>query len=180
MTRTRAIVGIGSVVILAGLLMAWLAPQGGDLSQVRIGFAGYEYLNGARHLVLVVTNGSVYRITAPGPGREVYGTSTNGQTVRLRRKGRELPHWPTGFGMVSPIVGREEARKRPSIPRGVTHRFTISVEEGPFVWQVTVPFQTIPATERLPRVFRAIWPYARTNAPVFFNVVVPPIPPDPQ
>jgi hypothetical protein len=173
-------VGIGSIVILAGLLMAWLAPQGGDLSQVRIGFAGYEYLNGARNLVLVVTNGSAYRITVPGAGREVYGASTNGQTVRLRRKGGELPYWPTGFGMVSSTIGRKEASKRPSIARGVTHRFTIPVEEGPFVWQVTVPLQTIPAPERLPRVLRAIWPSARTNTPVFFKVVVPPIPPEPQ
>jgi hypothetical protein len=165
--------------------MAWLAPQGGDLSDVRIGFAGYENFNGTRNLVLVVTNGSAYRITVPGAGREVFGESTNGQTLRLWRKGGgELPvwqNWPTGFvGRVSSTIGGGKTPKRPSIACGVTHRFTIPVENGPFVWHVTVPFQTIPATERLPRVVRSIWPFARTNRPAFFKVVVPPIPPEPQ
>jgi hypothetical protein len=140
MTRRRAIVGIGSIVILALFLMAWLAPQGGDLSDVRIGFAGYETLNGTRNLVLVVTNGSAYRITVPGAGREVYGESTNGQTVRLRRKGGTLPvwqNWPTGFvGRASLTIGGSQTPNRPSIARGMTHRFTIPVEEGPFVWHV--------------------------------------------
>ena len=131
-----AILGIGAILVLmvAWLLMACLAPQGGDLSQVRIGFAGYENLNGTPSLVLIVTNGSAFRITVPGPGREVFGEATNGQTVRLRRKSSEMFYWQTWSSRSGPQLARIPARQ--TTTRGHRSRRNLSICDTRGGWPV--------------------------------------------
>jgi hypothetical protein len=171
MTRKRIILGASGIAVLAALLFGWLALRGsGDVSEVRIGFAGYGVTNGRRTLVLIVTNGSSYRISQPDGRYLLRGESPNSMTISSRSS--------TACGFGRPFGWWQlQIPKIPSVAPGATYRFVIPVEDGPYTWHVTVPFRTIPLRQRLPYAVGSRWPSSKRDTPISFEVSPSPIPP---
>ena len=176
MKRKRIILAVSGVALLLGLF-ALLAPNsGGDVSKVRVGFAGYGVVDGKHSLILIVTNGSSYRISQPDGRCELRGESSESMTMSSRGMhtiacGFATPKW--GWWQLQPP-------KIPSVSPGSTFRFTIPVDERPYTWHVTVPFTTIPFRDRLPFALRSRWPLSKRDLPISFEVSPPPIPPAPS
>jgi hypothetical protein len=170
MKHKRIIYGASSITLLL-LLMVWLARRGsGDVSRVCIGFAGYEVVDGKRSLILIVTNGSSYRISRPGDNYTVRGESADGMSVSDFR-------FTSSCGALRCGWWQLQLPKIPSVAPGATFRLLVPVADGPYTWHVTVPFRTIPFTDRLPYALRSRWPSSKRETPISFEVTSPPIPP---
>ena len=158
-------------------LFALFGPRSdGDVSKVSIGFAGYGVVDGRHSLILIVTNGSSYRISQPNGRYRLRGESPDSMI---------LCPGPTSCGGAlnpNPKWGWWQLRppKIPSVAPGATFRFTIPVDEGPYTWHVTVPFSTIPFRDRLPFALRSRWPSSKRATPISFEVSPPTIPPAPS
>ena len=161
------------------LLLASFALFGprsdGDVSKVSIGFAGYGGVDGQHSLILMVTNGSSYRISQPDGNYELSGESADGAVMNL-------VSFSTDCGSGTPEWGWRQLRppKIQCVAPGAIFRFTIPVNEGPYIWHVTVPFSTISFRDRLPFALRSRWPSSKRDTPISFKVSPPPIPPAPS
>lgn len=175
MKHKRTIYGASSITLLL-LLVVWLARRGsGDVSRVCIGFAGYEVVDGKRSVILIVTNGSSYRISRPSDGYDVHGESADGMAVSHGMYTTSCGVFRSGWGW-----WQLQLPKIPSVAPGATFRLRVPVDDGPYTWHVTVPFTTIPSTDRLPYALRSRWPSSKRETPISFKVTSPPIPPEPQ
>src|SRR5262245_30086088 len=176
MKRKHIILAVSGV----SSILAWsvlLAPRGSDdVSKVRIGFAGYGVVDGKHSIILIVTNGSSYRISQPDGRRcELRGESTDDiwgmSTISCSFGPPVAPKW--GWWQLRPP-------KVPSVAPGEAFRFTIPVSERPYTWHVTVPLTTIPFRDRLPFALRSRWPSSKRDTPISLEVSAPPIPPSPS
>ena len=172
MTRRRIIFGAASLALLA-LSLLWLIPRGGgDVSKVQIGFAGYEMMNGERNLVLIVTNGSSYRITLPSVICQLKGYSSGPGVMYIVY---DASPFSCSFPSIRPTGSKWGLW--PSVAPGATFRFTIPVPDKEYTWRVTMSFATITFVNRLPYVFASHWPSSRRKAPISFEVTTPDIAP---
>ena len=175
MKRKRLILAAGGGVLLLASFALFGARGGGDVSRVSIGFAGYGGVDGQHSLILMVTNGSSYRISQPDGNYELSGESADGAVMNL-------VSFSTDCGSGTPEWGWRQLRppKIPCVVPGATFRFTIPVDERPCTWHVTVPFSTIPFRDRFPFALRSRWPSSKQDTPISFKVSSPPIPPAPS
>jgi hypothetical protein len=176
MKHKRIIIAASGGVLLLALFVLF-APRGnGDVSKVRIGFAGYGVVDGKRSLILIVTNGSSYRISQPDGRCELRGESPDSMMM----SSRGMHTISCGFGAAEWGWWQLRPPKIPSVAPGATFRFTIPVDEQPYTWHVTVPLTTVPFRDRLPFALRSRWPSSKRDAPISFEVSPPPIPPAPS
>ena len=172
----HVIYGAGGLALFA-LLAACLAPRGsGDVSKVRIGFAGYGVVDGKRSLMLVITNGSSYRINIPDGNYDLDGESLDGWITG----GMSVTSSSCCFGRPTWGWWQLQFPKIPNIAPGTTFRFSIPVEDGPYTWHLTIPLTTIPLRERLPYVLQSRWPKSKRDKPISFAVTALAIPPVPS
>lgn len=175
MKRKRIVYGAG-VIVLSVLLLVWLTPRDRhDLSAVRIGFAGYGVVDGEHSLILIVTNGSSYRISRPDRREcDVRGDSPE-SSMQI-----SIGMHTTAFWSGRARWWQLRLPKIPSVAPGATFQFAIPVIDGPYTWRVTVPFATIPFRDRLPFALQSRWPSSKRDTPILFGVTLPPIPPAPS
>jgi len=174
MTRKRIIIAGRTLIFVCTLccIAMFLRPARG-VSNVRIGFAGYEVKNGKRQLLLIVTNGSSYRISCPSEHDfTLSGQSANGSYTSMASTMTAC----SGFGELTWGWWQLRIPKHPNIAPGATYRFAVPVEEGPYSWEIAIPLRTIPFQERLPYILRAHWP-SSGDPPISFNVTLAKIPP---
>ena len=174
MKRKRIILAAGGgVLLLASLALFALfrSRSDADVSKVSIGFAGYGVVDGRHSLILIVTNGSSYRISQPDGHYELHGELPDGA-------------WMSSSTFTTSCGGLETSKwwqwrppKIPSVAPGATFQFTVPVDERPYTWRVTVPFTTIPFRDHLPFALRSRWPSSMGATPISFKVSPPPIPP---
>jgi hypothetical protein len=161
-----------AIFAVASAFLVWLSRRGnGDFSKVRLDLVGYDVTDGKRSLVLLVTNGSSYRISQPGRNVTLRGDAPGSRFM----SSNSSMHW--GCGSVNSGWGQLKMPNIPSVAPGETFRFAVPVMNGPYTWHVTVPFKTIPLRERLPYALRSRWPASKQNSGISFEVTSPAISP---
>jgi len=134
-TRKRILVGAGALILLATLFCVWMASAPvRDVSNVHIGFAGYEFNDRKCALVLVVTNGSSYRIRRPTE----YDFRVQGELED------DLIPWRDLLILGSELESPWRIPSIPTIAPGTTCRLVVPVANGRSSWNATARLSTIP------------------------------------
>jgi hypothetical protein len=173
MTR-RWLIFIGAGIALSVFFFVlMLSGRTIGVSAVTLGFKEYAVVEGKHSLVLVLTNGSSFRISEPGDTFTLFGDTPYGESMMSSRGPS------THCGFFSSRWGRWQFQfpKPPSVAPGATLEFAVPAPEGPYTLRVRVPCTTIPFRDRLPHALRSLWPLSSRNKPFSFSVETLPIPP---